>query len=270
LEQLISAHGVLGLEVAGGASGGAAGYAELLGTLGAETPLWDEKLAIGTRLALGMGGGGGLSAGGGALMKLGAYATASLSRNAGLLLEGGYARAPGGNFRATYGSANVVWELDHPYAADKEATIAGNEWLQGSEYYAGAARKDGSRRALNAVAIRINRYLTDAVYLTGQAHSAYSGDAGAYSAGLVGAGYHGAHFAHAFSAGAELLAGAAGGGGVDTGGGAVVQPMVYLAMDLSDAAGVRLEAGRIRALNGALNSNILDVSFSFAFGTASR
>jgi hypothetical protein len=270
LEQFYSPALYRGIEAAGAVSGGAAGYAEFLGTLGAETPVWDDKLAIGARLAMGMGGGGGVSVGGGGLIKLGAYATVNLSRDTHLILEGGYVDAPDGDFRATYGSANFVWDLDHPYASTRQATIVGNEWAIGTEHYYAAAHKDGSKHDLDAVTIKFNRFLTDSIYLTGQAHSAYSGDAGAYSAGLVGAGYHTRKFGYGLAAGAELLVGAAGGGSVDTSGGAVMQPMVYLGMDLTDAVALRLGAGRIKSLNGSLDSNIVDMSVSFAFGTASR
>ncbi len=270
LEQFYSPALYRGIEAAGAASGGAAGYAEFLGTLGAEIPVWDDKLAIGARLALGMGGGGAVPVGGGGLIKLGAYATVNLSRDTHLSLEGGYADAPDGDFRTTYGSVNFVWDLDHPYASDRQATIAGNEWVIGTEHYFAAAHKDGSKRDLDAVTIKLNRYLTDSIYLTGQAHSAYSGHAGAYSVGLVGAGCHTRKFAHGLAAGAELLVGVAGGGSVDTSGGAVMQPMVYLGMDLTDAVALRLGAGRIKSLKGSLDSNVVDISVSFAFGTAGR
>jgi hypothetical protein len=217
-----------------------------------------------------MGGGGTVQVGGGALVKLGAYTTLSLGPSAHLSLEGGYADAPEGNFRAAYGSVNFGWDLDHPYASGSRATIDGYEWVVGSERYFAAARKDGSKRDLDAVTIKINRYLTDSLYLTAQAHSAYSGNAGGYSVGMVGAGYHTPKFAYGLSAGAELLVGAAGGGAVDTSGGAVAQPMIYLDKDLTDAVGLRLSVGRIKSLYGALNSNIVDMSVNFAFGTASR
>lgn len=270
LEQFYSPILYRGIEAAGAASGGAAGYAEFLGTLGVETPLWDDKLAIGARLAIGMGGGGAVSVGGGGLIKLGAYATVNLSRDTHLTLEGGYADAPDGDFRARYGTANFVWDLDHPYASASQATIVGNEWTIGTEHYFAAAHKDGSKRDLDAVTLKLNRYLTDAIYLTGQAHSAYGGDAGAYSVGLVGVGYRTRKFSYGLAAGAELMVGAAGGGSVDTSGGAVMQPMVYLGMDLTDAVALQLGAGRIKSLKGSLDSNIVDMSVSFSFGTAGR
>jgi hypothetical protein len=269
-EQLFAPSLFRGIEATGAGSGGVAGYAEFLATAGAELPLWNDSLAIGTRLAMGMGGGGAVSVGGGGLAKAGAYAVIRMTPATRLALEGGYATAPGGQFRATYGSANFVWDLDHPYATGHEGTIVGNEWIFGSEHYFGAAHKDGSQRSLDAVTIKLNRFLTDTVYLTGQAHSAYNGNAGAYSAGLVGAGWRTRQFTGRYSAGAELLVGAAGGGAIDTSGGAVIQPMAYLDLNLTSTTGLRISAGRIRSLGGALNSYVLDAAVSFAFGTVSR
>lgn len=261
-----------GIEAAGAASGNASGYAEFLGTLGAETPLWDDKLALGARLAIGMGGGSAalVSVGGGQLDKLGAYATAHLSHAAHLSVESGYATASSGKFRARYGSVNFTWDLDHPYASGSRAIIAGNEWAIGAEHYSAALHKDGSHSSLDAVTLKLNRYLNHAVYLTGQAHSAYRGSSGGYSAGLVGAGWRTQTFSGGVSAAAEMLIGAAGGGLVDTRGGAIVQAMVYLGMDIGQQAGVKLGAGRIKSLNGALSSNVLGVSADFLFGTGSR
>lgn len=270
LERLLSPSLYWGIEADGAANGYAAGYAEFLGAIGAETPIWDNYLAIGARMAMGMGGGGSVSVGGGLLNKLGAYATVNLSRDTHLSLEGGYATAPKGNFHAKYGSVNFTLDLDHPGASGRKAAIVGNEWIFGSEHYFGAAHNDGSKRDLDAVTIKLNRYLNYSIYLTGQAHSAYSGNAGGYSAGLFGAGYRTPKFFNRFTAGAEMLIGAAGGGGLDTSGGAIVQPMAYLGMDLTKVVGIKLSAGRVKSLKGALNSNVADMSVNFSFGTGSR
>jgi hypothetical protein len=217
-----------------------------------------------------MGGGGSVSVGGGQLTKVGAYAAANLSRNTHLTLEGGYAHAPNGTFRASYGQVIFGWDMDHPEVTDNQSTVVRNEWVMGSEHYYAAARKNGSKQDLNAINLKLDRYLTRNFYLTGQAHSAYDGNAGGYSVGLVGAGFRIKKYAWPLSVGAELLAGAAGGGGVDTSGGAIIQPMAYLGMDFSKSVGLRLSAGRVKSLKGNLNSNVLDLSVSYAFGTTSR
>ncbi|HJV94789.1 MAG TPA: hypothetical protein VJ608_02080, partial [Albitalea sp.] len=113
LEHAIDDNAYWGLEAAGAASGGVAGYAEYLATFGTETtPLRD--VTIGARMALGMGGGGDVSVGGGLLVKGGVYVTARLTRELGLSLEGGVTAAPQGDFRALHAAASLNWILDDP------------------------------------------------------------------------------------------------------------------------------------------------------------
>jgi hypothetical protein len=270
-EQFFTPHLYRGIEAAGAASGGVAGYAEFLGTLGVETPFISDRSTIGARIALGMGGGGAVATGGGALLKTAAYATVATSQFTHLALEGGYAWSPSGAFRAPYASADLVWDLDHPYSPKATATVAENEWVFGTTRVLGAAHKDGTRSTIDLAAIRLNRYVTKSVYLTGQAYSAYRGNAGAFSMGLVGLGYRASLAGNTnFYVGAELLGGAAGGGGIDTSGGAVVQPVVYAGAKISQAVGFRLDAGRIKSIRGTLESNIISLSLNFDFGTARR
>lgn len=270
-EQFVTPHFYRGIEAVGAASGGVAGYAEFLGTLGVETPITADNSAVGARIALGMGGGGAVATGGGALVKTAAYVTVTTSQFSHIAVEGGYAWAPTGAFRAPYASANLVWDLDHPYAATNSATIAENEWVFGTARFLDAAHKDGSRTNVDLAAIRLNRHLTKSLYLTGQAFSAYRGNAGAFSVGLVGIGYRASLSENGtLYGGMELLAGAAGGGGIATSGGAVVQPVVYLGTRLSHSAGIRLDVGRIKSIRGALDSNMVSLSLNFDFGTARR
>jgi len=270
LEQFIIPSLYWGFEAAGAASGDSDGYAEFLGTLGAETPVWSDRLTFGSRLALGMGGGGGVSVGGGLLCKLGAYATLNLNRGIHFSLEGGYASAPDGDFRAPYGSVNLGFDLDHPFDNNARSTVDAYEFIFGSEHYFDAAYKDGTKRDIDAVTIKINRYLNDFIYLTGQAHSAWNGNSGSYSAGLVGAGLRSPKFASILSVGAEMLAGAAGGASLDTSGGMIVQPMAYLNMELTKEIAVKLGVGRIISVKGEMDSTVLDAALCFNFGVGSR
>ena len=128
-----------------------------------------------------------------------------------------------------------------------------------------AARKDGTQRNLDAVTLKINRFVADNVYLTGQAHSALSGGAGGYTVGLFGLGLQ-MPVGTGWRIGAEALAGAAGGGGVDTRGGALLQPMAYVDTDLGRSLSLRLAVGRVKALRGPFSSNVLDVALVFPFG----
>jgi len=266
-ERPISRHWYAGIEAAGAASGGVAGYAEYLGTLGAETPLWGDHLTIGARMALGMGGGGDVSTGGGLLVKGSAYTIVRLGSELGLTLEGGVTTAPQGGFRALHASTSLVWVLDDPNDLSTPRTTR-TEWVGGVERY-NALRRDGRTAPLQAVSLRVNRFVSPSVYLSGQAHSAYAGAAGGYSVGLLGVGYQ-HEVAPGWRVGAEALVGAAGGGGVDTSGGFIAQPMVYVHRDLVPGIGVRLGAGEIKGLRGPLSGTVVEASIAFTHGILSH
>jgi hypothetical protein len=270
MERMITPNLYAGLEAAGANTGGVAGYAEFLGTVGVEAPVLSNNLTVGSRVALGTGGGGSVSVGGGLLVKVGAYATANMSDNFHITLEGGMFDSPNGNFRGTYGTLGLRWDLDHPFSTASTSRLVINEWVSGSQHYFKARRKNGTEQDMDSVTLKLNRYLTDSFYLSGQAHSAYAGHAGGYSVGLIGAGYHSPSSASGIYAGAEMLAGAAGGGSVDTAGGVVMQPLAYVGVDLTKSVSARVSAGRIISTKGELNSNVLEFGLSYKFGTTTR
>ena len=113
-EQAFSPYAYWGLEANGAAQRTVAGYAEYLGTLGVETEVVSNRVNLGGRVALGMGGGGGIQTAGGGLAKAAVYGVIRLSPDFGLSLEGGMVSAPRRHFRAAYGSAALVWALDGP------------------------------------------------------------------------------------------------------------------------------------------------------------
>lgn len=266
-----------GLEAAGAAGGGAGGYAEVLANLGFEQPIKGTPLAVGARAALGLGGGGAVPTDGGLLAKAGISVSWHLSRDFFVSVEGGAVSAPQGSFRARYAQASIGWDLDHPSNApaalgrlSPRSWIEGMEWNLALEHVDGAARKNGPAKSMQSVGLVLRRSLTELLYLTGQAHSAFNGDAGAYSVGLVGAGVQSPVFASRWSVGVELLAGASGGGGVDTDGGAVVQPMLRLNLDVGPQSRAHLGVGRIRALKGELDSPVVELAWGVAFGVPAR
>ena len=260
-----------GIETAGAASGGVAGYAEVLGTAGLRFPVLGDRLSLGLRGAAGLGGGGSIDTGGGVLLKAAAGATLRVTDTLGLGLEAGLVDAPKGNFKARSASVSLNWSLDAPAhakaslwnspAADAATRM---EFSSGAERYR-AARKDGRSEALDAVTLSINPFVGPVFYVSGQAHSAFAGGAGAYSVGLFGAGAQ-VPVAPRLRLGAEALAGAAGGGGVDTRGGAVMQARAYADLALTDKLSVRLGAGRIRSVHGGLDAPTVDAAIVFRFG----
>ncbi len=274
LERRLSDHVFGGFEAAGAASGGVAGYAEALATLGAETTvgsdaLGHDALRIGGRVALGMGGGGRIDVGGGLLLSTELYGQWRIARGLSVGLGAGLTRAPQGSFGGTRWSASLDWDLSGtPQPLGGVASAVRTDWVGGAERYR-AQRTDGSTRSLDAVILAANRFITPQVYLSGQVHSGFAGDAGGYTVGLLGVGAQ-ANVWRAVGAGAELLVGAAGGGGVNTSGGAVMQPSIYLNAAVSPQLALRVSAGRIKALRhgGLLDATTLGASLVYSYGVS--
>jgi hypothetical protein len=259
-----------GIEAAGAAKGGVAGYAEVLGTAGLRWPVIGDRLSLGVRGSVGLGGGGDIATGGGLLLKAAAGATLRVTDTLGLGVEAGLVHAPTGQFDAHTASVSLNWVLDPPrrdpsdWDAPPNAESTRMEFAAGVEGYR-AARKDGTTAPLQAVVLEVNRFITPHFYLSGQAHSAFAGGAGAYSVGLFGLGTQWA-VAPRVRVGAEALAGAAGGGGVDTQGGAIVQGEGYLDYALNDAISLRVGAGKVKSIHGGLDAPLVDAALVFRFG----
>ena len=264
---------IWGLEAAAAAQGGAAGYMELLGTasysiapLSQAVPSW----RVGARLNAGTAGGGGLLTGGGLIGKVSATTELSLAPGWTLGAEYGVVRAR----HALRGRLAQVWVgVDLEPGLDGRGNPSGHlvrtEWIGALQHHTRELRNNGARHALDTVGLKLNRYFGDWFYLSGQAHSAFAGGAGAYSVGLVGAGL--ATSARSpWRAGAEVLVGAAGGGGVQTAGGGIAQGLMWAGWSPSPVSEWRFGVGKMQPLHGGQGSPLVELSWSRSFGMAGR
>jgi hypothetical protein len=105
-------------------------------------------------------------------------------------------------------------------------------------------------------------------FLSGQGLAAYKGQAGAYMTGLVGAGVH-QRLSGRWHAEAEALVGAAGGGGLRTGGGLVAQANAGLGYQFTPRLALLASVGRIQAVNDSFKANVLGVSAVYRFSALS-
>ncbi|MGL4603064.1 MAG: hypothetical protein ACRCU9_02870 [Iodobacter sp.] len=259
-----------GVEAAGAVKGASDGYAEVLATLGWEYT-FNSSFHAGTRAALGAGGGGAVDTGGGTLGKAAVYGAWQISRDLDLTLETGVSKAFDGSFKARYASLQLGLALDHPHASgDILDRVEGWEWDASVQHYTSAARRDGSKRSMQNIGFKLNRVIEDGFYLTGQAHSALGGGAGGYSVGLFGAGWESKEVIGPLKVSAEMLVGAAGGGGVDSDGGAIMQPMAYISYPVSRNWNAKVGAGLVKSFKGDLNSPVLDFSLGYRFGIPRR
>jgi len=185
-----------------------------------------------------------------------------------LALEGGLVRTHGADFQARYAALSLNLDLDHRGRPSARDSVVRTEWIGGIEQY-DAARRDGSERSLRNVVLKVNRYVSESLYITGQARSAYEGDAGGYTVGLIGVGWQSPRW-RGMSTGVEFVVGAGGGGGVDSGGGALIEPNAFVAFDLGSDWSARLGAGYIKGSDGRLSSPMWELSLAYSFGVQGR
>ncbi|MDE2080342.1 MAG: hypothetical protein KGI90_03235 [Burkholderiales bacterium] len=266
-----------GLEAAAAARGDAAGYMEVLGGAALEAaplPHWLPQWRVGLRAAVGLGGGGAVPTGGGALARLTGLTEWRFAPGWAVGAEAGWLRSAhaGAGLRARQAQLWLAADLDPPAGAGS-AQVVRTEWVASLQDHPRVRRGDGRRAPLQTVGLALNRYLGPHLYLSGQAHSAYAGGAGAYSVGLIGLGLA-TDAAARWRVGAEALAGAAGGGGVATAGGALAQAQVWASWraDATDPWGGAWRAGLglTRAHRGGGTSPLAEIAYSRPFGSVGR
>ncbi len=267
------------LELAGAHGGDGDGYMEAL--LGAG---WGVELGaqgrgrVYARVAGGPAGGGRLDVGGGMAWKGALGAQVRLGSSTRLGVELGRFRAPGGTYRAdtvqlalghTFG---VAMDSGRPAGAADTFT-ASRWWMEaGLVELSGAQRGGGTApAALRMADLRVGLPLGPHLYLAGEAAFGTSGRAGGYAEGLLGLGLEAPPLPRTGTACfAELCVGAAGGGGVDTRGGAFLQPALGLRQPLGSTLDLVLRVGRTRGLHGGLDTPMAALALRWKVDLLSR
>jgi hypothetical protein len=275
LRQYIAEGSWWGIEASGAAKGGADGYMEILGQIGQDWALFGTpRLRAGGQLAAGLGGGGSLDTGNGLLLRAGPTVRWITPWGPSLRLDGGYTYAPNGAYSAPYVRAVLAMPLDRtPALLGQDAPgVVRVQQLGASVMHLPRVRfKDGRVEAVSHLAVSMSREFSARWYGAAQAGSAAAGSAGAYSFGLFGLGVQSDPLWGSMRVGGEWLVGAAGGGGVKVGGGAVTQAELWAQWSLSERLRLRAGVGEFRTLRGSSQSTPLThLSVSYAFGALQR
>lgn len=264
-----------GIEASGAAKGGVDGYMEVLGQIGQDWALFGTpRLRVGGQLGAGLGGGGNVDTGSGLLLRAGPTLRWITPWGPTVRLDAGYTHAMGGAYSAPYLRAVLAMPLDsapRPFGED-DGGIVRVQQLGVSVLHQPRVRfKDGRREAVSHLAVSLSREFSPRFYGAALAGSAAAGSAGAYSFGLVGLGVQSDPLWSGMRVGAEWLVGAAGGGGVKVGGGAVTQAELWAQWSLSERLRLRAGLGGFRTMRGHDQSTALtQLTLSYAFGTLQR
>ncbi|MBO8217540.1 hypothetical protein [Prochlorococcus marinus] len=263
-------------ETAGAVSGGVGGYAELLAGIGYRLPLTkDDRLALLPALTIGGAGGGAVETGGGFVARANLGLEYQASSNLSLIIDGGYLTAPDGNFDTPYVGFNLAYVME-TFAKDQKGfllketeLIETTKWRfrPAHQWYFEAQRRGGSPRDMQLMGGKIDWIGGDWWYLTGQGLSAYAGGAGGYSEGHWGVGVFSPSWKNLQLYG-EMLIGAGGGGGVDSGSALLYKPTVGLEYNLNRDFSLQTGIGKVISKNGNLDANILDVSLVWRYGAS--
>ena len=262
-------------ETSGALSGGVGGYAELLAGIGYRLPLTnDDRLALLPALTVGGAGGGAVETGGGFVARVNLGMEYRLSPDLSMIIDGGYLTAPDGNFDTPYVGFNLAYVMEG-FAKDQKGALLKetdpiqiNKWRfrPVHQWYFDAQRKNGSPRDMQLLGGKIDWMVGDWWYLTGQGLSAYEGGAGGYSEGHWGVGVLGPSWKN-WQLYGEMLIGAGGGGGVDSGSALLYKPSIGLEYNLNKDFSLQTGIGKVISNEGNLDANTLDVSLVWRFGT---
>lgn len=262
--------------MAGAFHGHQNGYADELLGLGYRIPIRGIPLDAIFKLGAGSGGGGAVNTGGGFIYQPAAGLEYRVNSDFGIELNAGYVQAPQGNFKGTEVSLLMKYYFsDAILGAAKENIVEESQsylipWrvrILNQTYLKPYSELNVINPTMQLLNVNFDYFVTRHVYLSGQSAFAYVGkNTGGYFSGMLGLGGETPPFlTPCLSAFAEILAGTAGGAGLDIGSGALIEPVLGLNYRITKAFGLQASIGRLMALRGQFNSTTINAGVSYKF-----
>lgn len=262
-------------ETMGAFAGEADGYAEVMFGAGHRQPMFEQKFNLLASLAAGAAGGGRIDTGGGAVIRAEIDLEYQLKPGTVAALGSGYFEAVDGNASGWILGIKVGSSFETIRAGSGPVPVPTNQKIQRARWrlrgshqsYFHPERKGQAftDRDVHLAGVKIDHFIKKNLYLSGQATGAYNGDAGGYAVGLIGLGWQGKFGRSNWHPVAELMTGAGGGGGIDVGEGALIQPLMGIEYSFNDRYSLQVMAGQILAVDGDLNSTTAEVSLCYRF-----
>lgn len=264
-------------EIEGAMQGESNGYMQILLGGGYRFSL-TERTFFKLAAQIGVAGGGAVDTGGGFLVNGEALLQQYIADHLYLSASGGYVNAPDGSFEAATAGLQLGYRYGTPLVhkgiyplsalADYDRhffrirTTHQTYLKSGNDNW----RTHHSDLDVDNLGFQLDYFATDRIYLSGQGLAAYGrGKAGAYMAGLIGAGVHFPLMDTPFFLDLEGLSGAAGGGGLAVGGGLVWQVNAGIGYKLREAFSIMATIGHIDAPKGDFEAHVVGVSIGYQF-----
>ncbi len=248
-----------------------AGYMDIFVGAGYHLAMNKNRTNILAKFGVGAGGGGGVDTKGGFLIYPDISIEQKLFNNLYIAINKGYLMSPDSYFLSSTLGFGLKYYVDKDGIFFNDTTFnklkfKGVETIIKQEMYANAYRNGGFAQNMHQISLQFNFFLNKYVYGAGQTSFANFGDAGAYAEGIVGLGVESnTFFTNNISVFAQILGGAAGGGGISTGQGLIVKPSVGINYQLSDKLNLRGGIGYVKARGGNLSSKFVNIGLNYRF-----
>jgi hypothetical protein len=244
---------------------------ELFGGLGYQLKLGKLPLYATALAELGMGGGGKVDTGGGAMWRLRASLETTLLNHYVLGIEGGYIKSFKGSFKAKsvgayIGYKNSIFGLNEDFKPSQISIRAITKTHLTSK---GDFKDPNKSSRLDMLGMAFDHYINKNFYLTGQSFWAYKGKSGGYAEGFMGIGYSSNRWEN-ISFWGEALIGAGGGGGVKTSGGILLSTMLGISYKINKKIDILAGAGYTKSTKRGLSSPDISLQFRYKFAVPSK
>ncbi|WP_408040081.1 hypothetical protein, partial [Tenacibaculum amylolyticum] len=255
----------------GAYSGIPAGYMDIFIGGGYHLSMNKNRTNIQAKFGIGAGGGGGVDTKGGFLIYPDLSIEQKIYDNLYVSVNKGFLMSPNAHFLSSTLGVGLKYYIEKDGiqiddATAKESKFKGIETIIKQDWYIDANRNGGFSQDMHQISLQINVFLNKYIYGAGQTSFANFGDAGAYAEGIVGLGVQSPLFLdRKVSVFAQVLAGAAGGGGISTGEGLIVKPSLGTNVKLTNNLNLRGGFGYVKARGGELSSVFANFGLTYDF-----
>ena len=189
----------------------------------------------------------------------------------GVSAHGGYHRSVGGTFEAYTAGFSLKYyglsgSIDAPFTDDKASAIKTQGIQLGvqNQTYFDVAKFGIPDSDLQLISLKVMYDINKRFYLAGEASFAYEGESGGYAHGIFGLGIRSNRFLNnKLSTFAELAAGVAGGGRVDSGEGVLIRPTAGISYHANDDLSFSIAGGQMWSPFGNVNSTNINIGLAY-------
>jgi hypothetical protein len=269
LSSYLSSNWFAFLKVDGAFDGIKAGYMDVFLGGGYQFSFNKNRTNILAKLGFGAGGGGGVDTKGGFLLYPDVSIEQQIFEDVFLSLNKGYILSPDSHFYTSSFGVGLKYYLDRNGILSDNNSFAkgkfkGFEVITKHDIYFKAKRDGNPTEDLHQISVQINLDLNKNFYAAGQTSFANFGNAGAYAEGIVGLGTKtNPLLNNKLTLFAQVLSGAAGGGGISTGEGLIIKPSTGFSYQLNNTLSLRTAAGYIKAKGGNLGSTFINFGIKY-------